>query len=126
MKPRRFLVPRSETFYTKKLVVKKLVSTLLAALAVSFATLNTARDVPSAIYESDGVSSVRLGLSRQRPAFRKAISMLAEAAPANRRLADYYERVTKRVKGDGTEGEENVAPAWSSPFARAIPDARMA
>jgi len=108
LKPGHFPVPSSETFYTKKLVVKKLVSIILAALAVSIATLNTARDVPSAVYEGDGVSSVRLGLSRQRPAFRKAISMLAAAAPANQRLADYYERVTKRVKGDGAEGEENV------------------
>lgn len=108
MKPGRFLVPSSENSYAKKLVVKKLVSTLLAALAVSFATLNTARDLPSALYDGDGVSSVRLGLSRQRPAFRNAIRMLAEAAPANQRLADYYERVTRRVKGDGAEGEENV------------------
>jgi hypothetical protein len=108
VKPGYLLVPSSETFSTKKLIFKKLFSTILAALAVSFATLNTARELPSANYEGDGASPVRLGLSRQRPAFRNAIRMLAEAAPANQRLADYYERVTRRVKGDGAEGEENV------------------
>lgn len=108
MKSSRSLAPSSENSHAKKLIVKKLVSTLLTALAISFATLNTARDLPAAIYEGDGVVSVRPGLSRQRPAFRKAISMLAEAAPANQRLADYYERVMRRVKGDGAEGEVNV------------------
>jgi hypothetical protein len=33
--------------------------------------------------------------------------MLAEAAPADERLADYYDRVTKRVKGDEANGENN-------------------
>jgi len=33
--------------------------------------------------------------------------MLAEAAPANPRLAEYYERVTRRISGEGGEAEEN-------------------
>ena len=33
--------------------------------------------------------------------------MLREAAPENDRLADYYERVTRRVKGHGDEAEQN-------------------
>lgn len=107
MKPSRFLVPSPENPNAKRIFFKKLISTFLSALAVSFATLNTASDLPSAFYEDDDVSSVRLGLSRQRPAFRKALSMLAEAAPKNQRLAEYYQRVSRRVKGDGAEDEAN-------------------
>ena len=40
--------------------------------------------------------------------------MLKEAAPENDRLADYYERVTRRVKGHGDEAEQNdgVGVGW--------------
>ena len=110
MKPGRFLVPSSEDFSTKKRIVKKLFATVLATVALSTATLNAAGDLHSASYdrtEDDVITSVRPGLSRTRPAFRKAISMLAEAAPADERLADYYDRVTKRVKGDEADGENN-------------------
>ena len=110
MKPGRFLVPSSEHFSAKKLIVKKIFATLLATVALSTATLNAAGDLPSAgsgRTEDDFITSVRPGLSRTRPAFRKAISMLAEAAPADERLADYYDRVTKRVKGDEADGENN-------------------
>lgn len=109
MKPSRFFVPSSESPLTKKLA-KKILSTILATLAVSIATLDTAYDLPSFPVDGEAANSVRLGLSRQRPAFRKAVNMLAEAAPENERLADYYERVTKRVKGDGDDAE-NVAGA---------------
>ena len=105
MRQSRFLAQSSETPFTKRLT-KKIASAILAILAVSIATLDTAGDLPYALDDGD-VSSVRLGLSRQRPAFRKAVSMLAEAAPENERLADYYERVTRRVKGADDKGEEN-------------------
>jgi hypothetical protein len=110
MKPGRFLVPSSEAFSAKKLILKKLFATVLATVALSTATLNAAGDLPPVGYdrtEDDVITSVRPGLSRTRPAFRKAISMLAEAAPADERLADYYDRVTKRVKGDEADGENN-------------------
>ena len=104
MKLSRFLAPRSETPYKKKLIVKKVLSSLLATLAMSFATIDTALDLPADDVEP---VTVRFGLSRQRPAFRKAVSMLKEAAPANQRLADYYDRVTRRVNDDGAECEKN-------------------
>jgi len=110
MKPGRFLAPSSENFSVNKLIVKKVFAALLATVALSTATLNASGDLPSAGYdrtEDDVIISVRPGLSRTRPAFRKAISMLAEAAPADERLADYYDRVTKRVKGDEADGENN-------------------
>ena len=110
MKPGRSLVPSSEDFSAKNRIVKKLFATFLATVALSTATLNAAGDLPPASYdrtENDVITSARPGLSRTRPAFRKAISMLKEAAPADERLADYYDRVTKRVKGDEADGENN-------------------
>ena len=74
---------------------------------MTVATLESASDLPAAVKQNEDISSVRLGLSRQRPAFRKAVSMLAEAAPRNQRLADYYERVTKRISGADAEIEQN-------------------
>jgi hypothetical protein len=100
----RFLAPRSENPDKKKLIVKKVLSSLLATLVMSFAMLDTALDLPADDAEP---VTVRFGLNRQRPAFRKAVSMLKEAAPANQRLADYYGRVTRRVNDDGAECEKN-------------------
>ena len=81
MKLSRFLAPRSENPYTTKVIVKKVVSSLIATAAMSIAMPDTA------LVPSDNVEpvTVRFGLSRQRPAFRKAVSMLKEAAPANPR-----------------------------------------
>jgi hypothetical protein len=101
-----FRAQSSENPTQTKRIVKKLVSTLLATLAISIATLESASDLPAAVISDEGISSVRLGLSRQRPAFRKAVSMLADAAPKNQRLADYYGRVTRRVKGYDAQAEQ--------------------
>ena len=111
MKQGRSLVPSSQISSVKKIIIKKLFTTILATVALSSAALNVAGDLPSATYDriEDGViASVRPGLSRQRGAFRKAISMLKDAAPANERLADYYGRVKKRVTGDGIDGEDSA------------------
>ena len=108
MKRCRFLAPSSEQPYAITFVVKKIISIALTVLAVSLASLDAGGDPPNTVYEDEPASSVRLGLSRQRPAFRKALNMLAEAAPTNQRLADYYERVTRRVKGDSDDHERNV------------------
>src|SRR6185503_15958578 len=45
------------------------------------------------------------GLSRQRTDFDKALGILAEAAIKDSRLADYYTRVEKRVKGEQVKPE---------------------
>jgi hypothetical protein len=103
----RLLAPTSEQSYTIKFVAKKIISITLTVLAVLLATLD-AGDLHNAVYEDEPASSVRLGLSRQRPAFRKALNMLAEAASTNQRLADYYQRVSSRVKGDSDDEENNV------------------
>jgi hypothetical protein len=110
----RFLAPRSENPYTRKVIVKKVVSSLIATAAMSVAIPDTA------LLPIDNVEpvTVRFGLSRQRPAFRKAVSMLKEAAPANPRLADYYDRVTRRVNDDGAESETNQGGVIAVPRRR--------
>jgi hypothetical protein len=107
VKRSRFLAPTSEQPYAITFVLKKIISIGLTVVAVSLASLD-AGDPTSAISEDDNASSVRLGLSRERPAFRKALSMLAEAAPTNQRLANYYQRVTMRVNGDSDDDEKNA------------------
>lgn len=103
----RVLIPNFEAFSIRKLICKNVFATLIAALALPGATLNPARDFHLPIkVEAFGRSgiSVLLGLSRKRPDFIKAIDMLADAAAGNRYLADYYESLTKRVKGDRAVG----------------------
>jgi transglycosylase-like protein with SLT domain len=104
----RLFIPTLQAFYFKGLAGKKVFATLIAALALSGATLNPARELHSSINddtESRAGLSVPLGLSRTRSDFIKAIDMLADGAAANRHLADYYESVTKRVKGTSAYGK---------------------
>ena len=75
-------------------------------LVISMAAFDTSSDLPYS-NEDEQPTSIRFGLSRQRGAFRKAVNMLAEAAPENERLADYYQRVTSRVKGVTDEAEQH-------------------
>jgi hypothetical protein len=108
MKVFRLLIQHLEAFSVRRLAGKKLFATLIAALALSGATLNPARDLHSSIEDETGSragSSIPLGLSRTRSDFTKAIDMLADGAAANRHLADYYESVTKRVKGTSAYGK---------------------
>src|SRR5712664_4217542 len=100
----RRLIPNLGTLSLRRLLSKTVFAALIAALALQGAKLNRARDLQSPTKDEAlgrSVSSVPLGLSRKRPDFIKAIDMLADAAAGNRYLADYYESLTKRVKGDG-------------------------
>jgi Transglycosylase SLT domain len=104
----RALAPSSGNFSLKKVLVKKLFTTFIASLALLSATLSTVGDVSAVTDFSDHeeqTTPIRLGLSRTRPAFRKAIGMLADAATNNERLAGYYGRVANRVKGNSGDGE---------------------
>src|SRR4029453_18445534 len=106
----RALAPSSEKFPLKRILVKKVFTTFIAGLAMLSATLNTVGDTSLGTDKSDqddSSYSIRLGLSRTRPAFRKAIGMLANAADSNERLAEYYERVAKRVTGNSADGEQS-------------------
>jgi hypothetical protein len=106
----RALAPSSEKLPLKRILVKKIFTTFIAGLAMLSATLNTVGDtslVTNVSDQDDSSYSIRLGLSRTRPAFRKAIGMLANAADSNERLAEYYERVAKRVTGNSADGEQS-------------------
>ena len=108
MTQRCALAPSSENFPLKKVLFKKFFTTFIASLALFNATLNTVGDTSFATYLSDQEDQsppVRLGLSRTRPAFRKAIGILADAVNSNERLAGYYERVAMRVTGYSADGE---------------------
>ena len=107
----RLLVPGSEKSKTpiKKLFVNKLLSTFILTMALGSVPINTARDLSEANNHSlnrDTAGPIHLGLSRRRGAFNKAIGMLATAADENERLADYYQGVTRRVRGDSADGED--------------------
>ena len=104
----RFLIPTLQFFYFRGLAGKRVFATLIAALVLSGATLNPARDLNSSLddeLESRARTSAPLGLSRTRSDFTRAIDMLAEAAAGNKHLADYYESVTKRVNGTSAYGK---------------------
>ena len=117
MTPRRALALSSGNFSLKKVLVKKFFTTFIASIALLSATLNTVGDVSAVTNFSDHEEQstpVRVGLSRTRPAFRKAIGMLADAANSNDRLQGYYERVAMRVTGINDNGEDSgiiVKPA---------------
>ena len=119
----RALASSSEKFPLSRIAVKKLFTTFVACLALLGATLKTAGD-PSFVTDlsdqEDSSYSVRPGLSRTRPAFRKAIGMLADAATSNGQLAEYYQRVAKRVTGDTTEAQERSATVVAKPIKRRI------
>lgn len=110
MTPRRALALSSGNFPLKKVLVKKLFTTFIAGIALLSATLNTVGDASAVTDFSDHEeqsTTVRVGLSRTRPAFRKAIGMLADAANSNDRLQGYYERVAMRVTGINADGEDS-------------------
>src|SRR5690242_10220986 len=115
----RFLVPRFEQCRIKNIVIRKIIPTVVASLTISIVTPRTTHDLFASPNNDDASNVSRFGLSRQRPAFRKAMSMLADAAPANERLADYYERVIKRVNDVDADAEDSscvkVIPKRSAP-----------
>lgn len=107
---RRALALSSGNFPLKKVLVKKFFTTFIASIALLSATLNTVGDASAVTDFSDHEEQsapVRVGLSRTRPAFRKAIGMLADAANSNNRLQGYYERVAMRVTGINADGEDS-------------------
>jgi hypothetical protein len=112
------LVPRSEEVCSKSNLLKKLISGILATLIMTAATLSIsvvrAGDLTAKI-ESKPSSEAALetlppGLTRNRPAFRKAMEMLADGAAANPSLAGYYHAVTKRIKGESPDDDSNPIP----------------
>ena len=113
MKLNPFLAPTSKPSSSKKLIVKKLFSTVFTMLVLAGGMLlfdsasykSSPEPLATAIAAPVSVA-VPLGLSRRRGAFNKAIDILADAAETNPRLVHYYNRVAKRVRG-AVIGEDN-------------------
>lgn len=105
MKQSSFLGSYSSIVPSKKTVVKKLLSTVLATAAMTGVTIlfTAVKLAPSlserevAQFEEEGESS--RGLSRSRGAFNYAIDLLADASEADPELANYYHGVERRLKG---------------------------
>jgi len=124
MKLNLYRVPSSEKLSTKQLIIKKILSTAVISLAMAGATVvfNSARrhwikptTNVNAEGEADATSSIPQGLSRRRGAFYKAVEILAEAAAEKPQLLNYYNRVTKRVRGRAVEGEDTSGVAVVKP-----------
>ncbi|HEY3137795.1 MAG TPA: lytic transglycosylase domain-containing protein [Blastocatellia bacterium] len=125
MKLNLYRVPSSEKLSTKQLIIKKILSTAVISLAMAGATVvfNSARrhwikptTNVNAEGEADATSSIPQGLSRRRGAFYKAVEILADAAAEKPQLLNYYNRVTKRVKGRAVEGEDTSGVAVVKPL----------
>jgi hypothetical protein len=113
MKLNLFLVPRTAATRSKKLIARKLISTILTSLALTGAAFvvktvrHTAALAPTVTFIAKDEINIPTGLSRRRFAFNKALNMLADAAEADTTLADYYKSVTKRVKGGRAKGSNS-------------------
>jgi Transglycosylase SLT domain len=116
MKIRHFFASSLQALFTKKILARKLVTTglLTAVMAVGtsfYAVKQHTQGGPSEAGMTDLTPATAIaeipprGLSRQRPDFEKALDILADAASANPRLADYYKRVSRRVEGHATPAE---------------------
>src|SRR6185503_11981659 len=113
MKLNRILSSSSDGVSSKKLIVKKLISTLITTAVMGAATLlfsSFHKSSPlqmTAMTDDETVEQVApRGLSRKRSDFDKAINILADAAATDADLADYYSRVAKRVKGEAVKPEK--------------------
>jgi Transglycosylase SLT domain len=114
MKLNPFFASNSENVSSKKLIVKRLISTALTTAVMAAATLlfsSFHKSSPlqiTALVNDDEVAETIAprGLSRKRSDFDKAISILADAAANDSDLADYYSRVARRVKGEAVKPEK--------------------
>ena len=99
---------------SKKAVLNKLISTVLTTLVMIGATalITVAHKRTGHLFAKTNSktsieavpTTIPIGLSRRRGAFRKAISMLTDGAATNPGLIDYYNSVTSRIKGESTDG----------------------
>src|ERR1044072_5007351 len=116
MKLNRFFASSLGDLSSKKLILKKLASTAITTAVMGAATLLFASFHKQASPQLQtatgneaitdaGDQALARGLSRQRNDFDKALGILAEAAVKDSRLADYYTRVARRVKGEQVKPE---------------------
>ena len=113
MKLNRIFASSSDSVSSKKLIVKKLISTVITTAVMGAVTLlfssfhKSAPIQMTAQIDDEAVEQITpRGLSRKRSDFDKAINILADAATTDSGLADYYSRVAKRVKGEAVKPEK--------------------
>lgn len=111
------IVSSSKDMFSRKSLAKKLVATGIATAVMTAITLMIATDrgkgllhipAPQESQEAiaENVEPLPRGLSRERKDFEKAISILAEAKENSDYLEDYFERLTRRVKGETVVAEK--------------------
>ena len=117
MKLNLFSTSNSETESPRKSIVKKLVTTGITTVVMGAATFLFTSHHEKTLLQSGVVTgdeeavaeviaeTAPRGLTRQRTDFEKAITILAEGAENNPNLAEYYNRVQKRVQGQAAKRE---------------------
>ncbi len=138
MKLFSIVASRSKALLFRKSFSKRVISSFIATLAMSVMTLlftsyNTKRiahrvtagEAQAAAFES--VEAAPRGLSRQRKDFDKALTILADGANSNPKLNEYFERVTKRVRGEAMlpENGSGIRVARVSLSGRTSSDAQI-
>lgn len=117
MKLNHFFASNSENEAPGKSLIKKIISTLILTAVMGAGTLFfTSHDkksllqsgIPAAGEEASEEATPEKaprGLTRQRLDFEKAINILAQGAENNSQLAEYYDRVQKRIQGEAAKHE---------------------
>src|SRR6185503_15721509 len=116
MKLFRIIVSKLKNLLASKSLVNRLISTGIATAVMAVAALLFSTDsskkfltVPAQDEEQTAAAAVEplpRGLSRNRTDFEKALVLLADAADKNDHLEDYFNRVSKRVKGERVTPEK--------------------
>lgn len=112
-----FLASSSNRFSFKKVLTRKIVTTVSLSLLMALGTLTFTSPegkrllsvtLPEPVETAETTTAYEpqpKGLSRERADFKKAVDILAEAAEANPRLSGYYKRVVKRLGGEAVKSE---------------------
>ncbi|HYP26428.1 MAG TPA: lytic transglycosylase domain-containing protein [Blastocatellia bacterium] len=115
----------------KTLFARKLFSTALATAFMALAlwgvsslkshglTVPEPSEAEVAVSAEPTVDLAPMGLSRQRKDFDRALELLAGAATSDNTLAQYFERVQKRVKGEVATPEKGSGVRTVTPRKRA-------
>jgi hypothetical protein len=117
MKLTGFLALSMNRFSFKKVLTRKIVTTVSLSLLMALGTLTFMSPegkrllsvaLPEPVETADTsvvYEPLPKGLSRERADFKKAVDILAEAAEANPQLSGYYKRVVKRLGGEAVKSE---------------------
>jgi hypothetical protein len=116
-----FLAPSLQRVPSQNALLNKLISVILTTIVMTGATFSAAvthaggrlgrpGKVDTRTSRPAAIKAMPMGISRKRPAFQKAIEMLADGAAASSTLADYYRSATRRMKGQTASGDTSLSP----------------